>query len=265
MTATPRTALITGASSGIGEAFARRLAAQGYDLVLVARRAERLAALAAQLQAAHPIHAESLVADLSDASAIGRVEACIQEMASLMILVHAAGFGTLGRFASKPVDRQAEMVEVHDVAALRLTRAALPGMLARRQGAIILVSSVAAFTAGPGSVTYSATKAFLNTFCEGLQSELAGTGVRVQALCPGLTRTEFHDAPEFADFKRRSLPWFFWMSADDVARQSLRALRSGPVVFVPGWHDKVAVALAQCRPIRTLWQKAARRLPGRMQ
>ena len=145
-------------------------------LVLVARRAERLDSLVAQLRAGHAIRVHVLVADLSDAEATRRVEERIQQLDALTVLVHAAGFGTVGSFAGQAVDRHVEMIQVHDVAAVRLTRAALPGMIARRRGAIIHVSSVAAFVAGPGSVTYSATKAFLNVFCEGLQAELAGTG-----------------------------------------------------------------------------------------
>jgi hypothetical protein len=204
-----------------------------------------------------------LVADLSDRAATLRVEERIQQADSLNLLVHAAGFGTLGSFARKDADRQVEMIQIHDVAAVRLTRAALPGMIARGGGGVIHVSSVAAFAAAPGNVTYSATKAFLNVFCEGLQAELVGTGVRIQSLCPGLTRTAFHDTAEFRGFNRAIFPRFLWMSAEDVAAQSLRALLSGPVVFVPGVQNQVFVAMAQCGPIRALWRWLARRIRHR--
>ncbi len=144
------------------------------------------------------------------------------------------------------------MVRVHDEAALRLVRAILPGMVARGRGGIVLVSSIGAFTPGPGNATYCATKAFLNLFAESVQAELDGSGVRVQALCPGFTRTEFHDSAELARFDRAAIPGPLWMSADAVAAESLAALRRGRgVVYVPGRRNRAlvtALRAARCPP-----------------
>src|SRR5579863_3629643 len=185
------TALITGASSGIGEAFARKLAARGYDLILVARREERLRTLAASL----PGHAEVLNADLACEAGLAAVERAIRDCAGLELLVNNAGFGTLGRFWEADIAGQARMHEVHVMATMRLTHAALAGMVPRGRGGVISVSSVAAFAQNPGNVSYCATKAWINNFTEGLDTELRklNSPVRVQALCPGFTVTEFHE------------------------------------------------------------------------
>jgi short-subunit dehydrogenase len=230
----PGRALITGASSGIGEAYARRLAAEGYDLTLVARREDRLRALAAELSAAHGIAAEVLAADLARRADIDRVANHIQAMPDLVLLINNAGFGTRGDFAEAELDRQIDMINVHIIATVSLTHAALPGLTARGRGAIINVSSVAAFFPSPGGTTYSATKVYLNNFSEALNSELAGTGISVQALCPGFTYSEFHDTPEYADFSRDQIPAALWMTAEQVVGESLAALGNGHVIIVPG-------------------------------
>ncbi len=228
--------------------------------MLTARRGKRLEALASELQSRHGISAETLVADLADPAETDHLAERIGRIDSLAMLVHSAGFGTLDSFAGKDVEFSVAMVEVHDVVALRLTHAALPAMKARRQGAIIHVSSIAAFGSGPANVTYGATKAFLNVFCEGLQAELAGTGVRVQALCPGLTRTEFHDTPEYRGFNRGRIPRSFWMTADEVVVQSLRALDSGQVVVIPGLKNRLFVELIRYGSIRAVARKVLARL-----
>ncbi len=138
------------------------------------------------------------------------------------------------------------MIQVHVLATVRLCRAALPGMIARGRGSIINVSSIAAFMASPRNATYSASKAYLNLFSEALQDELKGTGVRVQALCPGLTHTEFHDQPGYEGYKTK-IPEFFWMSAEDVVRESLDALKKGRVICIPGFKNQLAVALVRSR------------------
>ena len=171
------TALVTGASSGIGTEFARLLARQGYDLILVARREERLRALAAELEDAHGIAAESLPADLGDAEALAEVEARIAALDTLTLLINNAGFGIDGEFAASDLEAEHAMIRVNVVAPVRLTRAALPGMIARGEGGILNVSSVSAFYPIAGSVDYSGTKAYLNAFTEALHQELAGTGV----------------------------------------------------------------------------------------
>ena len=238
------TALITGASSGIGAAFARQFAAQGYDLILVARRRERLAALAAEMQQRHAISAEILPADLANPADVERVQRRIAEVNTLDTLINNAGFGTSGPFVEVGLAKQVEMIHVHVTASVRLCHAALPGMIARRRGAIINVSSVAAFWPLPGNATYAATKAYLITFSEALRTELLGTGVKVQALCPGFTYTEFHDKPRFEGFERSAIPAMMWMSAEDVVAASLKALRRDQVICVPGFKNRLIVALA---------------------
>jgi short-subunit dehydrogenase len=242
MTAKRRqTALITGASSGIGAEFARQLAAQGYDLILVARRAGRMEELAQQL-AESGREIEIVTADLTDPEDVRRVEGRIATCETLEMLVNNAGFGTVGDFAQVEIDKHADMVEVHVLASTRLVRAALPGMLARRHGAIINVASVAAFTPLTGNVVYSASKAYLTTFCTALSEELIGTEVRVQALCPGFTTTDFHYTPEFQNVDmHQAIPKFLWMTTGQVVSASLRSLRSGRVFCIPGFYNNWVV------------------------
>ncbi len=247
----PGTELITGASSGIGAAYARQLAAQGYNLVLTARRREKLAALATQLEQQHGVVVELLPADLADIDEIERVAQRITEIDDLTLLINNAGFGTDGPLAESTPASQVAMLNVHNRAPMRLVQAALPAMVARGQqgsdgnnhfsAAVINVSSIAAFAVLPNSVNYAATKAFLNSFSRSLQPQVARYGIAVQALCPGFTRTEFHDTEAFAHFNHNHLPSLFWMSADDVARQSLAAL-GGRVVFVPGLLNRLIAA-----------------------
>jgi len=241
-----RTALITGASSGIGAAFARSLAAQGYNLVLVARRGAQLRSLADELHRKFNVRARVFPADLSDPTQVKRLETLIAEAGDLEILINNAGFGVPGKFAEIQAERNVEMIQVHVVATVRLCRAALPGMISRGRGAIINVSSVAAFMAGPKNATYSATKAYLNVFSEGLQDELKGTGVRVQALCPGLTRTEFHDRPGYEEYKTK-IPAFLWMTAEDVVRESLDGLEKDRVICILGRKNRLIVAILRNR------------------
>ena len=241
------TALVTGASSGIGAEFARALAAEGYDLVLVARRRERLEVLAAELKAAHGIDAEVLVADLADDADIARVEQRVAALDRLDLLVNNAGFGTEGRFAEIDLDRQLDMITVHVVATVRLVHAALPGMIARNRGGIVNVASLLGFLATPGSVTYCATKACLITFSQALAAELTDTDVRVQVLCPGYIVTGFHDTDEFRDFDRRQVRSWLWMTPQQVVARALADLRRGRVVCVPGFRYRILLRLLRSR------------------
>lgn len=234
----PGTALVTGASSGLGEVFARKLASRGYSLILVARRLERLQALATQL----PVHVDILQADLSTSAGVQSVESAIRGRADLELLVNNAGFGSKGRFWETDMSAQQAMHDVHVVATLRLTRAALEGMVARAKGAVINVSSVGAFAQSEGNVSYCATKAWMNSFTEGLAIELRGISspVRVQALCPGFTETEFHDT---LGVDRAQFPPWVWLKAEDVVEDSLGALKNGPVVVIPDWKYKLLTGL----------------------
>lgn len=236
-------AFITGASSGIGESYARSLAARGCDLVLVARRHDRLAALAQELTAAHGIHATVLAADLATDRGLAAAETAIAKLPSLAYLVLSAGFGTRGLFLDVTAEKSAAMVRLHALSAVRLARAALPGMVHRGSGSIVAVSSLGSFFTTAHYTVYSATKSFINMFCKGLAEELRGTGVRVQALCPGLTRTGFMHTEEYRDFSYEEVPAWAWMTADEVVRESLAAMPRGPVVFVPGRGNRAFVRI----------------------
>ena len=232
------TALITGASSGIGAAFADRLAHDGYDLILVARRRERLESLAEHLRREEAVGVEVLVADLTAPLDLLRVEHAAAASPALEILVNCAGVAGYMPFVTLPADQAEAMIALHVVAPTRLTRAALPGMIARGRGAVINVSSALAFSASapspplPKRAVYAAVKAYLNTFTEILANELQGTGVRVQALCPGIVRTELH---EVAEYDVSHVPGM--LEADDVVRASLAAMELGEIVCIPGLED----------------------------
>jgi short-subunit dehydrogenase len=236
-------ALITGASSGLGEVFARKLAARNYDLILVARREDRLRKLAASL----PVQAEILVADLADEAGLAATGHAIGECERLELLVNNAGFGTLGRFWETDLAGQIAMHQVHVMATMRLTRAALAGMVPRGHGGVISVSSVAAFGQSPGNVSYCATKAWINSFTEGLDMELRSmrSPVKVQALCPGFTVTEFHQTMRMDS---KLIPNFLWLKADDVVEASLAGLDRGQVIVIPNWKYKIGAALLKHVP-----------------
>ncbi|MDE3194921.1 MAG: SDR family oxidoreductase [Acidobacteriota bacterium] len=238
-----RVALITGASAGLGTVFARKLAARGYELILVARRVDRLQAVAGEL----PVRPAIVAADLTTEKGLADAEAAIRDCPNLEMLVNNAGFGTMGRFWQTDMSGQEQMYRLHVAATMRLSRAALEGMVARGRGTIVNVSSVAAFAQSPGNVSYCATKAWMNSFTEGLALELrkAGSPVEVQALCPGYTVTEFHDT---MGIDRRDIPSYLWMKAGDVVDASLNALGSGRVVVVPGWKYKATVAFLRHLP-----------------
>ena len=241
----PRTAfkraLITGASAGLGVEYARQLAAAGTGLVLTARRLDRLEELAAELRAAHGVAVETVGADLAREDGLAALERLLAADPGIDLLVNNAGFGGRTGFARGEAADHVAMARVHVEAAVRLTRAALPAMVARGRGAVVNVASVAAFSPFSGAM-YSGTKAFLVMFSENLQAELWGKGVAVQALCPGLTHTEFHAA---ADLDLSAVPELFWRRADEVVRTSLRRLGRG-VVCIPGWENKAVSFLMRC-------------------
>ena len=239
-------ALVTGASAGIGKVFAQRLAASGHDLVLVARDASRLQAVADELALQYGVATETIAADLARDEGMRRVAERIGQLERLTTLVNNAGFGTKGRLANRPVAEQATMLELHVVAPMLLTRSALTGMIARGEGTIINVASVASYAYSMGNVNYCATKAFLRVFSQGLQLELDGTGVHVQALCPGFTHSEFHAR---GGMNTGAYPGFMWLTAERVVDESLaQAARRGPVVCVPSLRYKFAVFLLRYAP-----------------
>lgn len=241
-------ACVTGASAGLGKVFAKQLAERGFDLLLVARDVERLTALADELSLQHGISAIAYQADLSRDEPMRALAEKLSKEERLMVLVNNAGFGTKGKLATRPVSEQATMLELHVMAPMLLTRAVVPKMIERREGFVITVASVASFTASMGNVNYCATKAYQRVFMEGLAMELAGTGVRVQALCPGFTHTEFHDRMQID--KSKGIPAWAWLSADEVVRDSLEnAFGTGPTVVIPNWKYKTVVLMLRYMPM----------------
>lgn len=240
-------ALITGASAGIGVTFAEQLAARGCDLILVARRAERLAETARGMEKRFGVKAETLVADLASDGGVGAVAERIARETRLEYLVNNAGFGTRGMFFQTAIEGQDQMHRLHVLAAMRLTHAAVKGMVARDRGAVINVSSVAGFLFSAGSTSYCATKAWMNAFTEGLYVELksAGSKVRVQALCPGYTLSEFHDV---MGMDRSKIPGSLWMKAEFVVKESLAGLEGDRMFVIPGWRYRLAVRMAGVIP-----------------
>jgi len=244
--AAPRTAVVTGATSGIGAVYARWLARFGYDLILVGRREERLNAVANDLSVVYGVQAEVLTADLSTEAGIQKVETYLLEHGGIDFLVNNAGYGVMGKFADVPIDQQIGVINCHVVACTRFCRAVLPGMIARNRGAIVNVASVAAFMPGPDNISYNATKSYLNVLTEGMALELRDTQVRVQSLCPGFTITEFHDRPQLAPYQiRKRIPAWMWMKPEQVVKSSYRALVQRQVVYVPGPLNQVITAISR--------------------
>jgi hypothetical protein len=254
-------AVVTGASAGIGKEFCERLAGRGYDLIAVARDGNRLEALRQDLEQRHGIAVEVFPADLTIDTDVSLLAERLTRSPRLALLVNNAGFGTRGTLADASPALQEAMLRLHTLAPMRLSQAALPVLLKNGKGAIVNVSSVASFLYSAGNVNYCATKAYLTSFSEGLAAELAGTGIRVQALCPGFTRSEFHQR---MDANVRELPRGMWLSAGQVVETSLRTLeRGGPVVCIPGLRYKVMVFLLRHLPRRLLRLLSALR-PSRM-
>lgn len=242
-------AVITGASSGLGAVFARKLAARGYDLLLVARREDRLQSIAREIGEQYRVHTEILVADLTNDAALASAAARIREAPDLSLLVNNAGFGTLGYFVDADPHAQEQMHRLHVLATMRLSHAALANLVPRALAGtgIINVSSVAAYGASPQNVSYCATKTWMNRFTEGLAIELGANAspVTVQALCPGFTLTEFADT---MGMERSVIPASLWMPVDFVVEESLRGFDRGATFVIPGWRYKLFVALMRLVP-----------------
>lgn len=240
-------AVITGASSGIGAMFARKLAARGYDLLLVARREDRLRSVAGELAETYHVSADVLAADLAADAGREMVAERIRSAKNLGLLVNNAGFGTLGFFFDVDVEGQLQMHRLHILAAMHLTHAALANLVPRGEGGVINVSSVAAFAVTAGSVSYCATKRWMNHFTAGIYAELKvqKSPVKVQALCPGFTLSEFHDT---LGMDRSPIPKSLWMTADFVVSESLKGFDAGKLYVIPGWRYKVLTGFLKTMP-----------------
>jgi short-subunit dehydrogenase len=230
------TAVVTGATSGIGAAFARRLAEEGYDLVIVARDATRLQNVAQQLRGAHGVEVEVIAADLSTPEGCAVVEDRLSQGVDL--LVNNAGLSLNNAFLRSTLEKETMLLNLNVYAVLRLTLAALPGMVERGRGDVVNVSSVAGFGAVMPGSTYSASKAWVTNFSESVALSAARFGVRVMALAPGYVRTEFHQR---AGIDMSKTPPWLWLDADKLVVDALRDLRRGKTLSVPDWKYKTAV------------------------
>jgi len=241
-----RTALVTGASSGLGEEFARLFANDGIDLVLVARRRDRLESLAAQLRTERKVNVQIIAADLSVA---GEVERVIRELQAarpeIEFLVNNAGLGNVGAFAKSKLETQMVMVDLNVRALVRLTHAFLPAMLERRRGRVLNIGSTAGLQPGPYGAVYYATKAFVNSFTEALSYELKGTGVTATVSLPGATATEFASVAGSGGTRlfRSGV-----MSSAEVAKAAYQAMQAGKPFVIHGWRNKVLALSVRLGP-----------------
>jgi short-subunit dehydrogenase len=257
------TALVTGASAGIGEAIARELASRGHGVTLVARRGERLRRLASELSASHGIRAEPIESDLEDAVAREQLAARIDALGlEVDVLVNNAGFGDPGDFAAAKRERLVAMLRVNCEALLDLQARYLPAMVERGRGAVINVASTAAFQPIPGTATYAATKAFVLSLSEAVHQELKGTGATVTAVCPGPVKTEFTQVAGITHAEDQ-LPGLFWADSAAIARAAVDAADQGRRVVVPGVVNRAGALTGQHTPrmlalpiMKRIWRRA---------
>jgi uncharacterized protein len=257
------TALISGASAGIGEAIARELAGRGHGVTLVARREDRLRALADELSDRHDIRAEVIGADLGDAAARGAVAARLEELGlEVEVLVNNAGFGGAGQVARMDRGRLVAMVELNCVALLDLQARYLPAMVECGRGAVINLASTAAFQPIPGTAVYAATKSFVLSLSEAVHEELRGAGVTVTAVCPGPVRTEFTQVAGIDEAERRT-PGFVWTNVESVARAAVEGAERGRRTVVPGLLNRAGALTGQHTPralalpvVKRIWRQA---------
>jgi uncharacterized protein len=258
------TALVTGASAGIGEAMSRELASRGHGVTLVARREERLRALAGELSDCHGVRAQAIAADLGDAGAREELAAQIEGLGlEVEILVNNAGFGGAEAAIDADRERLIAMLRLNCEALLDFQARYLPAMVARGRGAVINIASAAAFQPIPGTATYAATKAFVLSLSEAVHEELKGTGVTLTAVCPGPVRTEFTRVAGIEQAEEQ-LPGIFWMASDDVAKAAVDAAEKGKRAIVPGLLNRASALTGQHTPrtlalpiVKRLWRRQA--------
>jgi short-subunit dehydrogenase len=256
------TALITGASSGLGEAFARRLAAEGHDLFLVARSADKLEALCNELSAAASIEARYYALDLSEEASDEKLFAETESLGIRVdLLINNAGFGSMGDFVDLPLERELEMIDLNIRALVALTHRYLPAMRARQAGTVVNVSSAAGFQPIPFMATYAATKSFVTAFSESIAAENRPFGIQVLALCPGSTKTNFWEASNIdrvTTAKGQETP-------EDVVETAMRAIGGSRAKVVSGWTNYIAATAATFIPNSLITKALAKGLRGRYQ
>ena len=258
-----RTCVVTGASSGIGDHLARQLAAKGHGVTVVARREDRLRALASELSAQHGVRAEVVAADLSDVA--GRqavVDAVAERGLTVDVLVNNAGFSTSGPVHRSEPEREISMIRTDVEAIAHLCSAFLPGMVERGRGAVLNVASTAAFQPLPGQAGYSASKAFVLAYSRAVHTELKGTGVTMTVLCPGPVETEFGVTAGISDEEAKALPQIMWVPAEQVAAAGIDGMAAGRAVVIPGAANRVGAVFAHLTPRRLLLPILARQHPA---
>ncbi len=254
-TANNATALITGATSGIGAAYAQRLAGQGYNLIITGRREAKINSLAATLRETYHVDVEVIIIELSQADEVDQFLGAI-EGRNIDILISNAGFGTTKFFYREPLELQEKMVATHILAAMKLTYAILPGMIERGHGTIIYMSSASAFLPTPDTATYSGTKAFLRAFTESLHLELMHSGVNVQVVCPGLTKTDMHRRLGIPEESTVDSGPMRWITPEQVVDDSLKCLQKNRVVCIPGWLSRFQVFMRNMLPASFYYRSA---------
>jgi len=253
-----KTACITGATSGIGAAFAKRFAKQGYDLIITGRRKEKIESLSNTLSKENEVNVEVIIAELSDDKELDFLAEKIKKIENLEILVNNAGFAKQNLFHEEDFSTYEIMLKVHNLALIKLCHVVLPSMISKGKGLIINVSSLSAFTPFPANAVYSASKALVKLFTESIHLELQGTGVRVQALCPGMTRTDFHEKMGFnrnTIYKDKGM--MKAMTPEEVVDISLQYLEKDKVLCVPGGNNKVSRFLLKVSPQALIYKFAS--------
>jgi hypothetical protein len=243
---TNKIAVITGASSGIGKAFAQHFARTGYDLIITGRRIEKLTAIATQIREQFGVSVQIILAELSEEKEAQKLIDIIKSHDNIYVLVNNAGFGSGIEFCRNELSNHLQMLHTHVVASVELVYAVLPQMISRKEGVIINVSSLGAYLPAPGSSMYSATKLFLKSFSESLHMEVHKHGIKVQCLCPGFTHTEFHQHRECNQPTNRNK--LLWMETETVLEKSVKALRKDKTICIPGMINKLLVGVSVILP-----------------
>ena len=249
-----KTAIITGATSGIGARYATELASQGYNLVLTGRREDIISKLAAELSEKYKIKADVVIAELSEEEGVQKLIDVTDPMDDIDILINNAGFGLNKYYMQSDINSHVRMNNVHTTASMKMIYAVLPKMIRQGYGSIINVASVAGLCPLDKDIVYSGSKAFLINFSEALYMEVMKKGIKVQVLCPGYTHTDFHAKLELSEAEYKKNDTLKWMSAEEVVRYSLKRLKKNKVVCIPGFSNRLMVKVSRLIP-RSLYYK----------